>query len=111
MPPNTFAKLPVHALINKSKKKLQASPRAHDPFFDEPKIWPYFIFLKFAPPNTFAKLPVCALINVLKNWPKKINCMLMETFDSMTYFLKVSQEPVKCKNDCDAWQIQLLTVS
>ena len=33
----------------------------------------------------------------------------MATFGSMTYFLKVGQEPTKCENECDAWQIQLLT--
>ena len=48
------------------------------------------------PVHTFAKLPVCALINVLKIGPK------MATFGTMTYFLKVGQEPGKCKNDCDA---------
>ena len=35
----------------------------------------------------------------------------MATFGSMTYFQKVGQEPTKCKNDCDTWQIQLLTMS
>ena len=35
----------------------------------------------------------------------------MATFGSMTYFLKVGQELAKYENDCDAWQIQLLTVS
>ena len=35
----------------------------------------------------------------------------MATFGSMTYFLKVGQEAAKCKKECDAWQIQLLTVS
>ena len=35
----------------------------------------------------------------------------MAIFGSMTYFLKVGQEPVKCENDCDTWQIQLLTMS
>ena len=35
----TYPKLPVHALIHDpQKKKLRASTRAHDPFFDEPKI-------------------------------------------------------------------------
>ena len=55
-------------------KKLRASTSAHDPFFDEPKIWPSFIFSRFTPGNTFAKLPVytfaklpvCALINKSK---------------------------------------------
>ena len=49
-----------------TKKKLQASTRAHDPFFDEPKIWPSFIFSRFVPVHTFAKLPVHALINKSK---------------------------------------------
>ena len=49
-----------------TKKKLQASTRAHDPFFDEPKIWPSFIFSRFVPVHTFAKLPVHALINKIK---------------------------------------------
>ena len=35
----------------------------------------------------------------------------MAAFGSMTYFLKVGQEAANCKNECDAWQIQLLTVS
>ena len=48
------------------KKKLQESTRAHDPFFDEPKIWPSFIFSRFVPVHTFAKLPVHALINKSK---------------------------------------------
>ena len=113
-PLHTFAKLPVHALINvlknwtqknllspngniwyydllpqsrpkpksafwhiskascacsqfiNQKQKLQAATRAHDPFFDEPKIWPNFIFSRVASPNTFAKLPVRALINKSK---------------------------------------------
>ena len=54
------------------------------------------------PNDTFAKLPVHALINDLKKWPKKVNCVKMATFGSMTYFLKVGQEPAKCENDCDA---------
>ena len=54
-----------------TKKKLQASTRAHDPFFDEPKIWPSFIFSTIVPPHTFAKLPVHALINVLKKLDQK----------------------------------------
>ena len=60
-------------LINKSKKKLQASTRAHDPFFDNPEIWPTFIYRGEVPGYTFAKLPVCALINDLKKFdPKKV---------------------------------------
>ena len=34
----------------------------------------------------------------------------MATFGSMTYFLKVGQEPQNAKMT-DAWQIQLLTMS
>ena len=35
----TFPNLPVHALIHDPQKKmLQVSTRAHDPFFDTPKI-------------------------------------------------------------------------
>ena len=36
--PNTFAKLPVHALINDPRRKLQASTVIHDPLFDNNKI-------------------------------------------------------------------------
>ena len=73
---------------------LRASTRAHDPFFDEPKISPSFIFSNCAPLNTFAKLPVRALINVLEKLAqKKINCHQMATFGTMTYFLKVGQSP------------------
>ena len=62
-----YPKLPVHALIHDpQKRKLQASTRAHDPFFDEQKIWPSFIFSRFAPVHTFAKVPVHALINKSK---------------------------------------------
>ena len=51
------------------KKNLWASTRSHDPFFDNPKIWPTFIYRGEVPAHTFAKLPVRALINDLKkNW-------------------------------------------
>ena len=46
VPAHTFAKLPVRVLINDPKKKLiQTSTTTHAPFFDEPQIWPTFIFL------------------------------------------------------------------
>ena len=46
VPLDTFAKLPVRALINDPQKKLiQTSTTTHGPFFDEPQIWPTFIFL------------------------------------------------------------------
>ena len=59
--PNTFAKLPVHALINDPQKKLQASTVTHDPLFDNNKIWPTLIFLKFVLFGKSTKLPVCTL--------------------------------------------------
>ena len=59
-----FLNLPVHALIyDLQKKNLQVSTRTHDPFFDNPKIWPTFIYRGEVPADTFAKLPVCILIN------------------------------------------------
>ena len=45
------------------KKKCRASTRAYDPFSDNLKIWPTFIYRGEVPSNTFAKLPVHALIN------------------------------------------------
>ena len=51
------------------KKKGQASTRAHDPFSDNLKIWPTFMYRGEVPSNTFAKLPVCVLIND----PKKLD--------------------------------------
>ena len=54
-------------------KNLQASTRSHDPFFDNHKIWPTFIYRGDVPADTFAKLPVCALITDLKKFdPKKV---------------------------------------
>ena len=77
----TFLKLPVSALINDpQKKKWRASTRAHDPFLDNLKIWPTFIYRGEVPSNTFAKLPVRVLINDpkkldndLKNWTQKVH--------------------------------------
>ena len=55
------------------KKNLWASTRSHDPFFDNPKIWPTFIYRGEVPAHTFAKLPVRALITDLKKFdPKKV---------------------------------------
>ena len=55
------------------KKNLWASARSHDPFFDNPKIWPTFIYKQEVPAHTFAKLPVHALITDLKKFdPKKV---------------------------------------
>ena len=55
------------------KKNLRASTRSHDPFFDNHKIWPTFIYRGDVPADTFAKLPVCALITDLKKFdPKKV---------------------------------------
>ena len=59
-----FLNLPVHALIHDlQKKNLRASTRTHDPFFDNPEIWPTFIYRGEVPAHTFAKLPVRTLIN------------------------------------------------
>ena len=67
---HTFLKLPVSALINDPhKKKGWASTRAHDPFSDNLKIWPTFIYRGEVPSHTFAKLPVHVLIND----PKKLD--------------------------------------
>ena len=44
------------------KKNLWASTRSHDPFFDNRKIWPTFIYLY----HQFLNLPVRALIHDLQ---------------------------------------------
>ena len=65
-----FLNLPLRALIHDLQKKtLRASTRTHDPFFDNSKIWPTFIYRGEVPADTFAKLPVCVLIN---DPPKKL---------------------------------------
>ena len=51
------------------KKKGRASTRAHDPFSDNLKIWPTFIYRGEVPGYTFAKFPVHGLIND----PKKLD--------------------------------------
>ena len=134
VPPHTFAKLPVCALINDpkknwyrhqlqpmphfltnqkfdllsyiyiinflnlpvcgsnswpTKKNLWASTRTHDPFFDNPEIWPTFIYRGEVPPDTFAKLPVCALINDPKKTDTDINynpCPIFWQTRNLTYF-------------------------
>ena len=64
-----FLNLPVCALIHDLQNKtLRASTRTHDPFFDNPEIWPTLIYRGEVPAHTFAKLPVRALIND----PKKL---------------------------------------
>ena len=63
MPAHTFAKLPVRVLINDPQKKLiQTSTTTHVPFFDEPQIWPTFIFLH----HQFLNLPLHTLIHDLQ---------------------------------------------
>ena len=55
------------------KKNLQASTRSYDLFFENPKIWPTFIYRGEVAAHTFAKLPVHALITDLKKFdPKKV---------------------------------------
>ena len=55
------------------KKNLWASTRSHDPFFDNHKIWPTFIYRGDVPAHTFAKLSVRALITDLKKFdPNKV---------------------------------------
>ena len=65
-----FLNLPLRALIyDLQKKNLRASTRTHDPFFDNSKIWPTFIYRGEVPADTFAKVPVRVLINdPKKNW-------------------------------------------
>ena len=55
------------------KQNLWASTRSHDPFFDNPKIWPTFIYRGEVLAHTFVKLPVRVLITDLKKFdPKKV---------------------------------------
>ena len=73
------------------KKNLRASTRTHDPFFDNPKIWPTFIYRGEVPAHTFAKLPVRILINdPKKNWYRHQQPMLHfltnHKFDLLSYF-------------------------
>ena len=66
----------MSALINDPQKKWRASTRIHDPFSDNLKIWPTFIYRGEVPSNTFAKLPVCVLINDLKKLDPKSSLQL-----------------------------------
>ena len=87
-----FLNLPVHALIHDlQKKNLRASTRTHDPFSDNSKIWPTFIYRGEVPADTFAKLPVRALINdPQKNWYRHklqpmIHFFMNHKFDLLSY--------------------------
>ena len=95
-----FLNLPVHALIHDlQKKNLWASTRTHDPFSDNSKIWPTFIYRGEVPADTFAKLPVCALINDPKKlFQKKVYVTIpqwFETFPNMSD-LRSGRNRAKC---------------
>ena len=84
-----FLNLPLRALIHDlQKKNLRASTRTHDPFFDNPEIWPTFIYRGEVPAHTFAKLPVHVLINDPKKlFQKKVYVTIpqwFETFPNMS---------------------------
>ena len=71
------------------KKKIRASTRTHDPFFDNSGIWPTFIYRGEVPAHTFAKLPVCVLINDPKKPDTDINynpCSIFWWTKNLTYF-------------------------
>ena len=73
--PNCRKEIPTRHAIRwfrcklKPPKKGRASTRVHDPFSDNLKIWPTFIYRGEVPGYTFAKLPVHVLIND----PKKLD--------------------------------------
>ena len=67
-----FSQLPVRALINDLKKKVQASTRAYDLFLDNTKFDLILLIWATQAGYTFAKLPVHALINDLKKFRKKL---------------------------------------
>ena len=95
-----FLNLPVHALIHDlQRKNLRASTRTHDPFSDNPKIWPTFIYRGEVPAHTFAKLPVRTLINDPKKlFQKKVYVTIpqwFETFPNMSN-LRSGQNRAKC---------------
>ena len=81
------------------KKNIRASTRTHDPFFDNPKIWPTFIYRGEVPAHTFAKLPVRALINDPKKlFQKKVYVTIpqwFETFANMSD-LRSGRNRAKC---------------
>ena len=90
----------MHVLIHDlQKKNLQASTRSHDPFSDNPKIWPTFIYRGEVPAHTFAKLPVRALINDPKKlFQKKVYVTIpqwFETFPNMSD-LQSGRNRAKC---------------
>ena len=74
------------------KKNLRASTRTHDPFFDNSRIWPTFIYRGEVPAHRFAKLPVCVLINdPKKNWYRHqlqpmLHFLTNHKFDLLSYF-------------------------
>ena len=74
------------------KKNLRASTRSHDPFFDNSKIWPTFIYRGEVPADTFTKLLVRALINdPPKNWYRHqlqpmAHFLTNHKFDLLSYF-------------------------
>ena len=74
------------------KQNLRASTRTHDPFFDNPEIWPTFIYRGEVPAHTFAKLPVHVLINdPQKNWYRHqlqlmLHFLTNHKFDLLSYF-------------------------
>ena len=77
-PSNTFAMLPVHALINDPKKKVTSDNYDPWPFFWQHKIWPSF---NICMTQFFSQLPVRVLIND----PKKNR--YVHQLGPMTYFL------------------------
>ena len=74
------------------KKKIRASTRTHDPFFDNSGIWPTFIYRGEVPAHTFAKLPVRVLItDPKKNWYRHqlqpmLHFLMIQKFDLLSYF-------------------------
>ena len=84
----------MHALIHDLQKKhLWASTRTHDPFFDNPKIWPTFIYRGEVPAHTFAKLPVCALINDPKKmFQKKVYVTIPQWFETFPEMSDLSSD-------------------
>ena len=74
------------------KTNLRASTRTHDPFFDNSKISPTFIYRGEVPADTFAKLPVRVLINdPKKNWYRHqlqpmLHFLTNHKFDLLSYF-------------------------
>ena len=81
------------------KKNLWASTRTHDPFSDNSKIWPTFIYRREVPAHTFVKLPVRALINDPKKlFQKKVYVTIpqwFETFPNMSD-LRSGRNRAKC---------------